>query len=94
MVELDQLLLRQALDVEAEGAEVLTQLLARLLEGHEHARLAKVSSPAEEKLDAHEGHPATGAAAHQSRPSAGQTAAGDLIQSGDAREALRHNCTG
>ena len=64
------------------------QLLGRLLEGHEDARLAELADAADEELHAQERLAGAGAAADERGPAARQAALGDLIQAADARGAL------
>src|SRR5262245_24173292 len=68
----------ELVEVEAEGANVLRQFLAGLLEGHEHAGLAELRGPADEKLHRQQCLSAAGAAADERRPATRQPAASDL----------------
>jgi hypothetical protein len=78
----------QVVQAEAQGADVLAQLLGGLLEGHEHARLAVADRAVYEELHRQQGLAATGTAADQSRPAPRQAAEGDLVETGDARRSL------
>jgi hypothetical protein len=87
--EVDEQLLPGAelLEVEAQGCDVLGQLLGRLLEAHEHARFAHLDA-AHEELDREEGLARARVAAHERRATAGQPAARDLVQAADAASGL------
>ena len=55
-----------------------------LLEGQQHAGLAEVAGTAHQELDAEQGLAGAGRAGDQGRATAGKTAAGDLVEAGDA----------
>ena len=78
----------QLLQVEAEGADVLGQVLGRLLKGHEDTGLAELGRAANEELRREQSLSATRAAAHERGTAARQTAAGDFIESLDAGRSL------
>ena len=73
-------LLGQLVQVEAEGADVLGQLLGGLLEGHEDAGLAELGRAADEELHREQRLAAAGAAADERGAAARQPAAGDLVE--------------
>src|SRR5207253_852112 len=76
-----ELLLRdQLVEVEPEGRGVPRELLGRLLEGEEDAGLVVKRGAANEELDREDGLAGARAAAHERRPSPGETSAGDLVQ--------------
>ena len=81
-------LVGQFFQVEAEGADVLGQLLGGLLEGHEDAGLAELGRAADEELHREQGLAAAGAAADEGGPAARQPAAGDFVESLDAGRGL------
>ena len=84
----------QVVEVEAQRADVLDELLGPLLEAHEDAGLAVLGRAADEELHGHQRLAAAGAAADQRRPALRQTAPRDLVQSGDARGGLRQTPRG
>ena len=88
VVDQQLLLLGQIVQVEAERADVLGQLLGGLLEGHEDAGLAELGGAADEELHREQGLAAAGAAADERGPAARQAAAGDLVESLDAGRGL------
>ena len=75
----------QARQIESERRDVGLQLRVRLLEGHEHARLAELRRAAHEEFRGEQRLAATRAAADQRGPSARQSAAGDFVETLDAR---------
>ena len=78
----------QPVEVPAQGRDVGRQLLGRLLEGQEDARLAHRRTP-DEELDAQQRLAAPGPAGDEGRPPPGQAARGDLVEAGDAGRAVR-----
>ena len=78
----------QLLEIEAEGGDVLGQVLGRLLEGHEDARLAVLADAVDDELHRQERLAAAGPAADQRGPPARQAAVRDLVQPADAGRAF------
>ena len=78
----------QARQIKSERRDVGRQLLFRLLESHEHARLAELHRAAHEKFRREQRLAATRAAADQRGPPARQPAAGDFVETLDAGGAL------
>src|SRR5262249_10638315 len=78
----------QFVEVEAQRADVLRQLLGGLLEGHEDTRLVVLGGALDEELQAQQRLAAAGAAADERGPAARQPAPGDLVQPLDARGGL------
>src|SRR4029450_2083204 len=68
VVEHDLLLLDQPRQVEAERRHVLRELVAALLEAHEHARLAELHRAVDEEADGEERLAAAGSAADERGP--------------------------
>ena len=83
------LLVDQVVEVEAEGPDVLGQLLAGLLERDENPGLVELGGPANQELHGEDGLAASGGTADERGPAPGQAAAGDLIEPGDAGQSLR-----
>src|SRR5262249_24506184 len=69
-------------------ADVLGELLGGFLESQEDARFAELQGPADEELQGQQGLAEAGGAANERGPAAGQAAAGDLVEPGDAGGAL------
>ncbi len=78
----------QARQIKSERRDVGLQLRFRLLEGHEHARLVELHRAAHEEFHGQQRLAAPRAAADQRRPPARQPAAGDFVETLDARGAL------
>ena len=78
----------QARQIKSERRDVGLQLGARLLEGHEHARLAELRCAAREEFRGEQRLAATRAATHQRGPPARQSASGDFVKTLDARGTL------
>ena len=78
----------QARQIKSERRDVGLQLRFRLLEGHEHARLAELHRAAHEEFHGQQRLAATRATAHQRGPPARQSAAGDFVETLDARRTL------
>ena len=78
----------QARQIKSEQRDVALQLGFRLLEGHENARLAELHRSAHEEFRGQQRLAATRAAAHQRGPPARQPAAGDFVETLDARRTL------
>ena len=70
--------------VEAQRADVLSELPGRLLERHHDAGLAVLERAADQELDRQHRLAAARPAAHERRPPARQAAVGDLVQPLDA----------
>jgi hypothetical protein len=83
VIDRDLVLGDQLLEVEAERAHVLRQVLLGLLERHEHAGLAVLLGAAQQEFHGEQRLAAAGRAAHERRPSAGQTAKGNFIETRD-----------
>ena len=78
----------QTRQIESERRDVALQLRGRLLESHEHARLAELRGAAHEKLRGEQRLAAPRAAADQRGPPARQSTARDFVETLDARGAL------
>ena len=74
--------------VEAERRDVLGDLLAALLEGHEDAGLAELQRAIHQELHGQQRLAAAGAAADERRPAGWQAAAGDLVETANPRWCL------
>jgi hypothetical protein len=79
----------QARQIKSERRDVGLQLLFRLLEGHEHARLVELRRAAHEEFHSQQRLAAPRAAADERGPPARQPAAGDFIETLDAGGTLR-----
>src|SRR5690606_4190166 len=84
VIDAEQPPLFQVVQVEAEGCDILDQVLLALLEGDEDARLAVVERAADQEVQAEQRLATARAAAEESRPPCGQAASGDFVQPGDA----------
>ena len=84
VIEHDFFLSHKLVEVEAERAHIVRELLGIFLEHHEHPRLAKLRRAAHQEFDGEHRLPAPGAAADECGPTGGQPAAGDFIKAGDA----------
>jgi hypothetical protein len=62
----------------------VSQLLVRLFERHEHARLVELGSSTHQEFHGQDSLAAARRAAQKRRPPFGQTATGDLVQADDA----------
>ena len=89
MLDQDFFLPHQAGQIKSQRHDIGFQFRACFLERHEDARLAELDRAAHEKLDRKQGLAATGAAADQRGPAAGQAATRDFVETLDARGALR-----
>ena len=72
-------------EVEAQRSDIGGQFLFRLLERHQHARLAELRRPADEKFRRKERLAAARAAADERGPAPWQAAARDFVEPLDAR---------
>ena len=79
----------QPVKVKAHRGDIGGDLLGRLLEGHQHARLAVLPGAGDQELQSQQRLATPGAARHQRGPALGQPAPGDLIQSPDTGRGLR-----
>ena len=86
------LLLGKVVKIEAQGPDVLRQLLGVLLERHEHTGLA-VHGAAHQKFHGKQGLARSGAPADERRPAAWQAAAGDLVETPDATRGFGQTAT-
>src|SRR5206468_3722934 len=83
VIEHELLLLDQSRKIEAERGYVLGELVAALLEAHEHARLVEPGCAVDEEADGEERLAAAGAAADERGPPGRQAAARHLIEAVD-----------
>ncbi len=84
VVDGDLLLLAQLVQVDAQRAQVLRQLLGVLLEHHEDARFAVVDGAMHQELGGQHRLAGAGGAADQGRTTERQAAFGDFVQALDA----------
>ena len=80
----------QAGQVVAERGDVLRKVLAALLEAHEHARLVEPQPAVQQERHGEQRFAAPGLAADQRRPSGGQPAQGDLVETGNPGRCFGH----
>ena len=80
----EQLLLRQRGQIPAEGGGVGDDVLRRLLESDNDARLLALAGAVDQGLQREHRLAAAGPADHQRRPAGGQAAAGDFVEAVDA----------
>ncbi len=78
--------------VEAQRGHVGDEIVARLLERHEHPGLIEQRDPADEELHRHQCLAGSGRAADQSRTSARQAPLGHLVEARDAGRCLGQRC--
>lgn len=76
------------IEIAAQGGKIDREVLRRFLERHEDARFVVIRRPAHEELHREQRLAAPGIASKERRPTLGQPAAGELIQSDDARGCL------
>lgn len=91
VVDGEPLILHKAVKVKAEGAAVDHKVLGPLVEGHQNERLAILKNAVNEKRDRQHGFAATRTAADQGRAPARQSAAGQLVEAGDAARNFSQN---
>src|SRR5579884_870075 len=72
----------QLVDVEMQGSDIGREILASLLETHEHAGLAEARRAVDQEGHAEQRLAATRAADDQRRPSARKASEGDLVEAG------------
>ena len=85
----DQLLVGdERVEIEAQRADVLSQLGLGLLEGQEHAGLTVIERPADQELQRQQRLSAAGASADQRGTACGKAASRDLVEPVDAARAL------
>src|SRR5262249_42745763 len=89
VVDQDFFLSDKLIQVETERTDVPGQILGRLFKSQEDAGFPELGGPAHEEFGGEQSLAASGAAAHQRRAAARQTAAGDFIKAGNAGWRLR-----
>ncbi len=93
VVEDDFLVLDQSRKIEAQGGDVLRQLIRAFLEAHEHARLVESSRAMNEEADSEQSFAAPGSATHERGSTRWQSAAGNFVETFNAGRSfgqLRH----
>jgi hypothetical protein len=88
VLEQDFLAPHQTRQIKPKRLDVGLQFRVRFLERHEYARLAELRGAAHQEFRGKEGLAATRPAANQRGPPARQTAAGNFVETLDARGAL------
>src|SRR4051812_10940150 len=88
-IENQFLLADELVEVEAERADVLRQLLRALFESHEYARFVIFGGAAYQELHGQQGLPATRASADERRPASRKAPLGDLIETLDTGRSFR-----
>src|SRR5262245_3498059 len=88
MIDQQLLLVSQVFQVEAQGTDVLDQLLGGFLEGDKETRFVELCRPTDKELHSEESFPATGTPTDKRRAAARQAAAGHFVQPFDTRARL------
>jgi hypothetical protein len=88
VIDDDLVLGDEGVEIESQRADVLSQLLGRLLERHEDARLAEFHGAADDVFKGEQRLPASGRAADERGAAARKSPRGDLVESSDPRPCL------